>query len=91
MKDEIDYTGRVRAIKSAAAARYAGSHWEFNHSGRRYGDGYYDDPLWWRLDVWDERVSSHALFDLRRDFTEEAIEHKFEAMEIARNEALASL
>jgi hypothetical protein len=77
-----------------------GQFWYFRQGGRK-GEGPHsaDDPLLWRLDVKaaesffpeekGKRLSSNALFDLRKDYTEEAIERKFRALEIARDEYVA--
>jgi hypothetical protein len=80
MSDTTDYSERVKKIKQITTDRYGGGRWEFRQSGYA---GDINDPLWWRLDVWIGRINGHILFDLRRDFTEEAIGHKLIAMEIA--------
>ena len=86
-----DYIERVRAIRKAATIRF-GLEVEFTQARKSTHPQFpADDPLSWRLDVWKDGVNSHALFNLRTDYTEEAIEHEFRSMEVSREELLKSV
>ena len=90
--ETIDYIERVRAIKRAAKIRFGPSA-ELKFAQARestHPQFPADDPLSWRLDMRKDGASSHCLFDLRTDCTEEAIGHKFMAMDISRRELLGT-
>ncbi len=94
------YTENVKRVKGMATARYGcevterpkspygDNVWRFkqmnepNHSRR-------DDPLFWRLDTWVEGVSAYCVFELD-NITEEIIETRFTAMEVARESYIES-
>ena len=87
-----DYTERVRAIKRAAKIRFGFDvELEFAQARKSSHPQFLaDDPLSWRLDMWKDGVNSHVLFNLRTDYTTEAIERKFESMDISRREFLGT-
>ncbi len=88
--EAIDYIERVRAIKRAAKIRFGdNAELEFAHIRESSHPQFLaDDPLSWKLDMREDGVSSNCLFNLRTDCTEEAIECKFRAMEVSREEIL---
>lgn len=96
---KLSYKEAVKKIRAVAAARYgdeiyvndgreSGTEcWRF---GNARGDCIDHDPLWWRLDVWRDDVQSHALFNLESDYTDEIIESRLVALEVAREEFIKS-
>lgn len=95
------YIERVREIKAAAAIRFADKKWEFKQGGRELKNPadyseckpplHPDDPLSWKLVVQEDGMNSYNLFDLRTDYTDEIIQQKFKAMEVAREALIEDL
>lgn len=88
------YAEIVNRIRSMASARYGREVFEYpglsNERTWRFrnvpsGD-FTDDPLCWRLDIYERGVSSHTVFQLYDKVTEELIEQRFLAMEVSREE-----
>ena len=91
------YVEKVKLIRSMAAARYGREvierqtepsderTWRFRDT---ISGGYVDDPLFWRLDTYEDGVNAYTIFQLYDEVTEELVEQRFIAMEVSREEFL---